>query len=928
MDRFSFRFFVHALFCVFMLSGSDRAAGKPGNALPDGVTFVTSVEGIDEYRLENGLRLLLFPDLSKQTTTVNITYLVGSLHEGYGETGMAHLLEHLVFKGSTGHPDIYQELTSHGCRPNGSTWTDRTNYFETFQATSENLEWALDLEADRMVNSFISREDLDSEMTVVRNEFEMGENHPEMVLAERVYSTAFLWHNYGNTTIGARSDIESVPIDRLQAFYRTWYRPENAVLVVAGKFDREQTLNLVHEKFSEIENPSNPLPEVYTVEPAQDGERSVTLRRVGNKQVVALAYHIPAGSHPEFAAVEVLSLLLGDTPSGRLHEALVETGMATSTSAVADRFRDASLLYMETELRKEGSADQVQEKMVLLAETFASRPPTDEEVLRAKVKLRSNWERTLRNSSRAAIRLSEWAALGDWRLMFLYRDRLDSVETDDVVRAARAYLRTENRTVGTYVPTGETARVVIPAAPDPTEQLAGYGGKEAMAEGEDFDSSPENVEASLKRSTLPGGMKLVTLPKKTRGEAVWLSLTLHMGSEESLRGYGTIGDLTGQMLMRGTETRTRQEIQDEIDRSNARMRLIASASTASVSVEATRQTLPDMIELLGDVLQNPAFPAAQFEQILEEALQREEEAKRDPFSRSANVLDRHMSPWPKEDVRYSHTPDEAIEEMKKVVREDLIRFHHDFYGASSAELVVVGDFDPEVIRSLAGKIFTDWDAPKNYEHLVEPYLDRPAILESVETPDKESAVFVAQLRIELRDDHADYPALVLGNFMTGGGFLNSRLATRIRRQDGLSYGVGSFFRADSRDENATFGAYAIYAPQNDEKLLRAFREEIEKILESGFTTSEVSEAKSGWVQSRQVSRAQDRELARRLKSHAEIDRTMFWDSEFEQRVQELTPEEILGAFRRHIDPDKISIVRAGDFQNAGEEHDQVGVVTP
>src|SRR3989449_1880770 len=283
---------------------------------------ITSVEGITEYRLANGLRVLLFPDQSKPTVTVNITYLVGSAQEGYGETGMAHLLEHLQFKGSKGHTNIYQELTSRGARTNASTWFERTNFFETLQATDANLQWALGLEADRMVNSFIARKDLDSEMTVVRNEFERGENDPSSVLEERVLSTAFLWHNYGHSTIGARSDIENVPIDRLQAFYRRFYQPDNAILLVAGKFDEAKTLGLVTKYFGPIPKPQRVLQSNYTVEPTQDGERSVTLRRVGEVQGVVVAYHLPAGSHPDFAALDVAGAVLGVSPSGRLYKAL------------------------------------------------------------------------------------------------------------------------------------------------------------------------------------------------------------------------------------------------------------------------------------------------------------------------------------------------------------------------------------------------------------------------------------------------------------------------------------------------------------------------------------------------------------------------------------------------------------------------------
>ena len=277
------------------------AAAKT-SAAPGQPVKVTSVEGITEYRLANGLRVLLFPDPTKPTITVNITYLVGSRNESYGETGMAHLLEHMVFKGTPNHKNIPQELTAHGARPNGSTWFDRTNYFETFQATDENLKWALDLEADRMVNSYIAKKDLDSEMTVVRNEFELGENDPAGILEERVLSTAYLWHNYGKSTIGAQSDIENVPIERLQTFYRTYYQPDNAVLLVAGKFDEAKTLDLVNRIFGRIPKPTRPLPDFYTLEPTQDGERSVTLRRVGDVQALAAAYHVPSGTDPSSGA--------------------------------------------------------------------------------------------------------------------------------------------------------------------------------------------------------------------------------------------------------------------------------------------------------------------------------------------------------------------------------------------------------------------------------------------------------------------------------------------------------------------------------------------------------------------------------------------------------------------------------------------------
>ena len=285
------------------------ALGNPAFAqtLPRGVQQRASLGGITEYAFPNGLRVLLFPDPSNPKVTVNMTYLVGSRFEGYGETGMAHLLEHLNYIRSTHDRDIKKELTDHGAQWNGSTDFDRTNYFETVTASDENLRWALGLEAERMVNMRMEKALLDTEMTVVRNEFERGENNVQRVLEERVLATAFLWHNYGKAVIGSRVDLERVPIDRLAAFYRKYYQPDNAVLVIAGQFDASKALAMVSDTIGAIPRPARTLDTPYTVEPAQDGERFVELRRVGATPVVMAAWHGPALAHQDAAALEVLA---------------------------------------------------------------------------------------------------------------------------------------------------------------------------------------------------------------------------------------------------------------------------------------------------------------------------------------------------------------------------------------------------------------------------------------------------------------------------------------------------------------------------------------------------------------------------------------------------------------------------------------------
>ena len=892
-----------------------QAAGLKAPAAP-APQKVTSVEGITEYVLGNGLHVLLFPDPGKPTITVNVTYKVGSRNENYGETGMAHLLEHLMFKGSTRHKDIPQELTAHGARPNGSTWYDRTNYFETFQATDVNLKWALELEADRMVNSFIAKKDLDSEMTVVRNEFEAGENDPEAVLAERVLSTAYLWHNYGKDTIGARADIENVPIERLQAFWRTYYQPDNAYLLVAGRFDEAKTLALINQIFGTIPRPKRVLQTTYTVEPTQDGERTVTLRRVGEVQAIAVAYHVPSGPHADSAAVDVLGSVLTDTPSGRLYKALVETKKATSVSDFFLYLHDPGFLMLQAQVRQESSLEDAEKTMLATIDAIPSNPITREEVDRARAEMLKNIDLTLNSADRVGLELSEWIGAGDWRLFFLNRDRIKKVTADDVQRVAVEYLKPSNRTVGLFLPTPKPERSEVPASPDVAALLKDYKGEAAVVQGEAFDASPANIESKTTRTKLANGLQVAMLPKKTRGATVVVAATLRFGDEKSLRNKSATADLAADMLMRGTARHTRQQLKDEFDRLKARVAVSGGPTQASVSIETVRENLPAVLKLVTEVLREPVFPEAEFEQLKQENFASIEQQKTEPDAVAPNAFSRHMNPYPKGDVRYTETPDESLASYKAATLADARTFYGAFYGASNAELAIVGDFDPKETLELASTLLGDWKSPQPFERVPRPYQDVAAANESLKTPDKANAFFIAGQNLPMGDEDPDYPAMVLGNYILGGGFLNSRLAVRIRQKEGLSYGVGSQFAASPLDKSGGLIAYAIYAPQNVAKLEKAFREEIDRALKDGYTAQEVAEAKSGYLQSRQVSRAQDGSLARTLAQDLYLKRTLYWDEAVEKRIAALTPEEIVAAMRRHIDPSKFTIVKAGDFDKA------------
>lgn len=874
---------------------------------------VTEVEGISEYKLANGLQVLLFPDQTKETVTVNVTYHVGSKHENYGETGMAHLLEHLVFKGTPKHKDIPAELSSHGARPNGTTWTDRTNYFETFAATEKNIDWALDMEADRMVNSFIAKKDLDSEMTVVRNEFERGENNPFRITLQRSMAAAYEWHNYGKSTIGARADLENVPIDRLQAFYRKYYQPDNATLIVAGKFDSKKILQKINQTFGEIAKPTRVINPLYTQEPAQDGEREVTVRRVGDIKLLTALYHVPAGSHPDFAAIDVLNEVLSATPNGRLHKAVVENKFATSTAGFNFQWQEPGVAIFVAQVDKDNNLADTKKSLLSTLEGINAAPITEEEVERAKRTLLKNINLSFNSSEGVALNLSEWLGMGDWRLLFLNRDRLEKVTVEDVQRVATAYFVQNNRTLGKFIPAENPERVEIPQVEDVSKMLEGYKGREQVAQGEAFDPSHDNIDQRTAVLTLESGVKVALLPKKTRGESVVVSLNLQMGDEKSLYGLNTVGSAVGALLMRGSKNYTREQLKEAFDKLESQVRVGGGSENAYASINTTKANLNETLKLVAEVLQQPAFTEKEFDLYKSELKVAIEQQLQDPQSIAFRAYARHQSPYPKGHPNYTPTYEEALADLESLTLDQVKDFHQKFYGANQMQVTVTGDFDQKLITKTLEEITSNWQSKATYKRVASPYKALTVEALNFDTPDKENATFVASASLPVGENHKDAPALTLGNYMLGGGFLNSRLATRLRQKDGLSYGAGSFLNLSAQDQRAALGAYAICAPQNLDKVELGFKEEIERLIKDGFTEEEVASAKSGMLQGRKVSRSQDRELAGKLNSNLRLERTMQFSKKYEQAIEQLTVDDVNKVIRRYLSVDAFTIIKAGDM---------------
>jgi zinc protease len=902
------------LLAVVFFCGACFAQPTP---LPGGVTRGASVEGIHEYRLANGLQVLLVPDDSKPTTTVNITYHVGSRMENYGESGMAHLLEHLLFKGTPKTPELWGEFSKRGLRANGTTWYDRTNYFASFAANDDTLRWYLGWQADAMVNSFIARKDLDTEMTVVRNEMERGENNPSRVLTQQVMASMYWWHNYGKATIGARADVENVSIERLQAFYRTWYQPDNATLIVAGRFDAARTLAWVAEAFGPITRPARALPTTYTLDPAQDGERSVTLRRVGGAPLIYVAHHMGAGPHADFAAAELLASILGDAPAGRLHKRLVEPQLAASSFGFALALAEPAPLFLGLQLAPGQDVERARAALLAALDRLHDEPITAEELERARAAWLKNWELGFTDPERVGVQISEAIGRGDWRLYFLQRDQVRSIKLADVQRVATERLVRDNRTVGLYLPTDRPQRAPAPARSDVAALVKDYRGDPAVAQAEVFDATPANLDARTQTFTLGSGMRVGLIPKGTRGRVVQAHLRLHYGDEKSLAGEEMVASFVASLLDKGGAGLTRQQISDEFDRLRAQVAFSAQDQTLTATLTTTRDHLPALIQLVGRLLREPAFPASALEETRRQWLARIETQRKEPDGVITNALRRHGNPYPRGHLRHARTFDEAVQDVNGVSVERLRSFHARFYSAAVSEFAAVGDLDAAAVKRALESALGHWRQPAGgampYARVPEPVLAPKPERFVLLTPDKQNANLRTALQLPISDDHPEHAALLMANRMFGLGGA-SRLRLRVRERGGLSYDVRSVIDWNDEAPNSLWSVSAIFAPQNRERVEAAVQEVMASLRDAGFTQAELDENRIGLLGQRRLQRAQDAAVAAQLAQNLHLKRTFALSQRVDAAIERLTLADVNAAYRKYIDPARWSIAWGGDFK--------------
>jgi len=908
-----------------------------------GISKITEKNGIEEYRMSNGMKILLVENHTAPVATFLVVYRVGSRNEAVGYTGATHLLEHMMFKGtptfnSEKGTQIAATLHRIGASFNATTWLDRTNYFETIP--SDKLELAIRLEADRMRNSLIRDSDRKAEFTVVRNELERGDNDPATVLDMQCFATAIREHPYHHPTIGWRSDVENMPTERLKEFYDTFYWPNNATVVVVGDFAVPAVLSLLDKYFGSIPPAPHPIPPVYTVEPPQQGIRRFELKRAGQLGIVMMNYRTPEATNPDTYPLVILRSVLSEGITSRLYQSLVERQLAVQIDAFHSQFRDPALFQISATLKPEVAHEKIEEVIIEELERLKNEPITESELNKAKNQLEARTIFSRDGTHNVAYQLSEAEAVADWHFYIEYLDNIKRVTYEDVQRVAKKYFNRDNLTVGYFIPIAPSSQPVEPAAqtralhrPLNYSEIAGAANLEAwIAQGglskktlfnspeialptPDAQSSTASFKERTARRVFPNGMTVLVL-ENHMNPTVAIRGSLRAGSHFAPKDKPLLAEITAQMLNKGTDKRSKLEIAQELEQTGAAIEFNADVFATTIGARALSKDLKLILTTLAEMLRQPSFPQEELDKLKAQVIAR---IKRDQESTSVRAFERiSQLVFERGSPFYRPPADELINSVESITVDDIRSFYRQQYGGGALILTIVGDVSTQQVMETVEQLFADWVGAGKMAIDVPRAEIKESRREVILLKDKSSVDIALGHAGRLRRGDPDYLAAMLANSALGQSTLSSRLGLRVRDIEGLTYGIYSRFFSPTLAD----GLWAVsvtVAPENVERAIDSTLAEIRRYVNEGITEEELRNEKSNFIGSFKVGLGTNSGIANQLLSAEFFDLGVDYLDRYPQMVEEVTIEQVNEAIRNYFKPDRMTIVIAGELNRVPTE---------
>lgn len=893
-------------------------------------SFIREEGGIREYQhTKNGLQVLLMEDPSAPVLTFMITYKVGSRNERLGNTGSTHILEHMMFKGT---PTFNKEkgtaisamLQNVGAMMNATTWLDRTNYFEMLP--SEHLELAVKIESDRMRNLLLDENHLKSEMTVVRNEFEIGENNPEEALDKNIWATAYQAHPYHHSTIGWKSDIENVSIKGLREFYDTYYWPNNATVTIIGGFNSDQALKLIDQYFGAIPKSPHPIPEVYTVEPRQEGPRRVTVKRAGQNGLVGIAHKTPKGLHPDHAALAILDRVLTSGKNSRFYKRLIDKGLAARADVSYMPFRDEALFISYITLTPQTSHEQIEKLVLEEYEKIKAEGITLQELEAAKAQFRASAAFARDGSFGIAAQINEAIAIGDWTHFVKFQDAVQKVTLEDIRRVAATYWIEDQMTVGYFIPKTEEKKSTGSLPMNDRQASYTYRRPTAL-----FDYPWIEDAGSAALATVPG-TSATSLAKKITDKRIHsirvLTMKTSVKDVVTLRGSffaGTVfapkenkalADLTVAMLDQGTKKRDKFAIAAELEKIGATVSFTNTNETVEFTARCLKNDVPTVMAIIAEELREPLFDEKTFETVKKRRMALYRQNLENTDVRALETLSQKI--FPEDHPNYAVTTEQMLRDIEKTTLEDVRAFYRQYYGPRSMTIVAVGDVDSKVVEHAVKTGFSGWKGGVTFKT---PKAATP--VKGSETPlivnlqDKTSTTVMIGTVTGLRQDDKDYLPLYVGTYILGGNF-SARLMMTVRDNEGLTYGI----RAGTRGQTFCDGMWlvnAYFGTQLVDKGIESTHRQIHLWLSDGITDDELAAKKTTITGSYKVGLSTTGRMAEQILNIAMRNAPLSYLDEYPKEVNALTTSRVNQVIRKYIRKDNLITVVAGSVKNKNQE---------
>lgn len=896
-----------------------------GKSQANGFEYIESSVGIEEYKMSsNDLTVLLMEDHSAPVVTFMVTYHVGSRNEAIGYTGSTHLLEHLMFKGSRSfnkkrNTAIWTVLQNVGARINATTWLDRTNYFELLP--SEHLETAIAIEADRMRNAFLREEDREPEMTVVRNEFERGENDPFDALDKNIWATAYQAHPYHHSTIGWRSDIENVSTERLREFYNTYYWPNNATVTIIGDFEKEDALKLVRKYFGKHKKSPHNIPEMYTTEPKQEGPRRFVIKRKGETGIVGIAHKSPNGLNNDTYALQVLSKILGGGKSSRLYRKIVDKGLATSLFMWDFPFKDNGLFATYVFMTPDTDHDEIEQLVLDEYDNIKLNGIKNDEIKRAKAQIRSEMAFSRDGSYSIASALNEAIAIGDWKFYTTYSAKISAVTAEDIKNAANKYLQENLSTTGYFIPEIKNGDGDTGGTPN-VHQPLNYR-KEAFAESGAVKSSLKRRKTTKPQSSIASqivtsspvdGLELKTTNTPIK-DVVTITGSILGGDMFSPATNKAVAELTADMLDEGTTRQNKFEISERLEAVGARLSFASDKYRVRFNARCLKEDIPLVIELLGEQLRSPAFNESDLENLKKRLVGNLQRAKENTRAQASGRFSRII--YPESHPNYSREIDDEIADVEKTSVADLQTYHKNSYGLGNMLVVAVGDVDNAILLKALQDAFGDW----NQSDLTIPVRtssanDISSTTQYITMEDKTSVDMFLGVPIGIDRKHEDYYALMVGNYILGGNFA-ARLMQTVRDQMGLTYGIYSSIGGVGNGNDGYWSVWGTFAPNLLQEGKRATLDQINNWVK-GITIEELNAKKETIKGSYKVGLATTGGLAGQILMNTEKGYEDIMLDDYPNIINQLTLNKVNAAIQKYINPNSLITVAAGTINKEGK----------